>query len=48
MKKPKIIKEGNQFHIYFRNVDFWLNRQELLELFAMVLPYVKNETKNKK
>ncbi len=45
MEKTKIIEEGGQFHIYFMDVDFWLNRQELLELFAMVLPYVKNETK---
>lgn len=47
MEKAKIIREGGQFHIYFRDVDFWLSRQELLELFAVVLPYVKNESEKK-
>lgn len=47
MEKAKITEEGGQYHIYFRDVDSWLSRQELLELFAMVLPYVKNETEKK-
>lgn len=41
MGKVKIIEESGLFHIYVMNVDFWLNQQELFELFAMILPIVK-------
>ncbi len=46
MEKVKIIEESGLFHIYVGNVDFWLNQQELFELFAMILPTVKKGGKN--
>ena len=33
MKKIEIIKDNNQHHVYVGNTDFWLNTQELVELY---------------
>ena len=41
MAKVKIIEDGELFHAYIGNCDFWLNRQEMLDLYAAMLPMVK-------
>ena len=33
MKKIEIITDEHRHHVYVGNTDFWLNTQELLELY---------------
>lgn len=33
MEKIEIITDANRHHVYIGNTDFWLNTQELLELY---------------
>lgn len=41
MARVRIIEDKDMFHVYIGNCDFWLNRQELLDLYAELLPVVK-------
>ena len=41
MAKVKIIEDNGLFHAYIGNCDFWLNRQEMLDLYATMLPIIK-------
>lgn len=42
MENIRIIKDGKLlYHVYVGNIDFWLNKTELLLLYAAMLPIVK-------
>ncbi len=42
MTKVRIVEDGELFHVYVGgDSDFWLNRQEMLELYAALLPIAK-------
>ncbi len=42
MAKVRIIEEGDGlFHVYVGSCDFWMSREELLDLYALLLPVVK-------
>ena len=42
MEKVRIIEDGDLHHVYVGGgCDFWMNKQELLELYAALLPIAK-------
>ena len=42
MEKVRIIEDGDLYHVYVGGgCDFWMSKQELLELYAALLPIVK-------
>lgn len=41
MAKIRLIEDAGEYHIHVLNIDFWLRKQDLLDLYAALLPYVK-------
>ena len=42
MEKVRIIEDSDLYHVYVGGgCDFWMSKQELLELYAALLPIAK-------